>query len=539
MKFIIDNIQKVPLIKPIIRALLLCGRLGFRLVVWVLTITGVAAKINQFAHFIFKHHFKKKEAAQPLKKIILASASEEVKATAAQKIQHFFRRRKEQIKFKTSVNEQKHVHFAKNHILDSASIAQAKENIDQPCKLSTLPKADDGRTPVYFPKDARIVIKESRDMLESNRRFSDSVGARSTCLREGYRHLIIPKAKPIKKYLVEERLPISGHGLKEQIDIYSKHRNEFTDAVKEFTAFTLTNHVSDIRGTRSPVKIVGDFPLPRYDNFILYIDTQDGLPSYRIGMVDLEHFKPAPKGLTKAQMLESIKGAITLFPHHFDTIIETALRYYPEVREKQAELKILQEKVLTFHQNYLENHVQHLEEKGIQVSAPWKEIEITPARKDEIITVISDKIQALHEYKGPRNSDIYFPGILGSQPTESIQHLKSELIPSAIGSTLQMINQSLQKKALKVSSTDLSNPSSLSNARSLFFNRNDHFEPFKNLISSFTHLLKWEEDLAHVQIHLFPMFIMKTIMEELVKGKEISAQFSDLCQGETTLIVLC
>ncbi len=253
--------------------------------------------------------------------------------------------------------------------------------IDQPEKLKNLPRAQNGKTKVYLPKELPIVLKHSGSP-HNKYRLEQMKQAWSICVKSGYSHLVIPNARIHGQFIIERKLPFSFTGTKEQIGLYIENKDSFTAAVKEFMGFFCQANLSDILHENdvythliSPSILAG-----RYDNIPLYLEGDQG----KIGLIDLETFHPRKTGLNLAQCLHNCQNAILLFPFHVNEILEIAANFCPEISTKKAELEGLAEKTHYFFEKMYHHHLDFLQAKKITFEHPTTLPPITSEQKEEI-----------------------------------------------------------------------------------------------------------------------------------------------------------
>ena len=76
-----------------------------------------------------------------------------------------------------------------------------------------------------------LVLKHS-GTPQNIRRLNKMRLAREVCEKMGYTHLVVPRARLYKDFIVESRLPIILHNAKAQIDLYLENKEQFTTAIK-------------------------------------------------------------------------------------------------------------------------------------------------------------------------------------------------------------------------------------------------------------------------------------------------------------------
>jgi len=172
----------------------------------------------------------------------------------------------------------------RGRFLSAALFEKAKTFVDPPANLSDLPRASACKTPVYFPHDLPVVLKQS-GAVKAQERFEKMWQARDICEKNGYSHLVLSIARLYGDFIIENKLPITFQSTKEQIGLYVENHDKFTRAVEEFTRLLFQSDFYDITEYYGWAETV----MGRYDNVSLYLEENRG----RIGLLDLECFSPA------------------------------------------------------------------------------------------------------------------------------------------------------------------------------------------------------------------------------------------------------
>ena len=239
---------------------------------------------------------------------------------------------------------------------------------------------------VYFPDNLPIVFKHKR-AYELNQRFANIHKAKELCKAQGYKHLAVPGAYIYKDFLVEKRLPIEPKiDIREQMIFYAQHRDQLTEAVREFTALGVHASWSDLAGnSKHPFEELSKAPLGRYDNVPLYIENNQG----KIGLVDLEYFSLN----TAEQKSSSWIDAIYLFPYHFEDILSVVKQFNPGIEEYREELENRRDEALKrFHLLY-HGHLSFTQQKGITVNDPTAFPRLEPARIEQIKLALEEVLR--------------------------------------------------------------------------------------------------------------------------------------------------
>lgn len=214
--------------------------------------------------------------------------------------------------------------------------------------LKRMSKATFGKTPVYLPADVPMVLKHCGSPYNEVR-LKKMEQVRKICQKQGYQHLVVPEAFPLKDYLIEEKLPLKALGTKEQVSLYERNHGLFTEAAKEFTSFLLQNYLDRLIQPRFPA--LCNTEIARYDNCTLYIKKGVG----KIGLVDLEWFDP-DAAITNTYKFEALQTAIAFFPKHFKEIAEVAEKLGFNFELFSENIKSHQHSILEFNKIFYEDH---------------------------------------------------------------------------------------------------------------------------------------------------------------------------------------
>lgn len=255
--------------------------------------------------------------------------------SAAITLQRHFRGRQARI----SSNQEK------MHVINYALFALALPYIDTPAERRRVPTSNTGKTAVYFPMGLPVVLKESQAL--SRLRFEEMRQARNLCRANGYKHLVIAKARVYKGFIVESRLPIEMvYSKVDQIRLYKKYHLLFNHAVREFMGLICQASLYDLNNILSydPIETsCKEAPSPRYDNVTLFVD-ETGVG--KIALVDLQNFKPECCMRNPLWCLFKCYDAICLFPYHLELILEEAKKFDEDIETQREKLKDFRERVL-------------------------------------------------------------------------------------------------------------------------------------------------------------------------------------------------
>lgn len=222
----------------------------------------------------------------------------------------------------------------RRNLLSRSLFNLAKVDLDRCIDITCYPKASSGITPVYFPPHLPIAFKALGE-TRSKKRFFVMWEARDLCIKNGYTHLLIPQAYPYKNYNIEDKLPVEHVKQREQLALYCDNRDQFTEAVKEFTGFLCQCIFPDILTFNHPYQNEKKFPIGRCDNLPLLLDRGMG----KIALIDLGGHQIRKEKLTLIDALECAKTAISIFPYHSQDILEVVAFFYPEISQKASFLQ--------------------------------------------------------------------------------------------------------------------------------------------------------------------------------------------------------
>lgn len=329
--------------------------------------------------------------------IALKQKSEKEKKSAAVKIQKIWRGHSDRVK----------VEKLRKHLLSSALFEKAKIVIDNNSYSFGCSRAPYGRSKVYLHKKLPLVFKNSDLDLSiedekalkklgyvGNRERVDKMRqARNICERNGYKSIVIPKARIYKDFIVETRLPIMMYEMKDQMGLYIENRARFTEAVKEFVGFLCQSKLSDITGnTLDSYGTLSETPMGRYDNVALYLEEDRA----KIGLIDLEGFEPECHKSEKNWCFLRCQDAIRLFPYHLDEILDIAKNFDPKIHEYRKDLEIEKNGALKRFKIAYEDHLELIKKQGITFENP-SEIKINSNQRENLKQAALLFIQKLHE----------------------------------------------------------------------------------------------------------------------------------------------
>lgn len=287
------------------------------------------------------------------------------------------------------------VRIDERHLLPQALFERAKPYLAEPAKLKDMPRAAQGTTPVYFPKDLPVVLKHSgaselQSITEIGprpnpcvKRLEKMQQAREICEANHYVDLSIPAARVHGEFIVESRLPINGNS-KFQMGLYLEHRDLFTKPIGEFTGFRCQSRMTDL---------IAPCGTPRYDNVPLYIERANDGPRGKLGLIDLEHFTPKlPLQIQTEWCFDICKDLVAFFPLHVDEIIEAAKKFDPNIESFRQELEKVRDKALKDMNELYGVHLDFIRKKGIVIEKPMQLAPIDAKQSDQITKEVMERM---------------------------------------------------------------------------------------------------------------------------------------------------
>lgn len=214
------------------------------------------------------------------------------------------------------------------------------------CSLldESTPRAQDGKTIVFLPLNMpEVVIKKTGQEI-ARERFFKMEAIRGIVRAERLEHLIIPKVRGYKEFLIEERLPIQTSETY-NASLYLSNLDLFDDLVKEFTHFFFKAYIDYLVeknfDDNSVIRI-------RYDNIPFIFHEKDGKKSVSLGLIDLERSKVGTGIKSNAHKLYILSS---IFPFHTHIIEEEAQKASVPIGEKER--KVMEDAIFQSKQ-YLE-----------------------------------------------------------------------------------------------------------------------------------------------------------------------------------------
>ena len=246
-------------------------------------------------------------------------------------------------------------HLVRRNYLPKETFLQAKGFPN----IKDLPQASQGVSKVYFPQDLPVVFKDLGEE-RSQRRFLTMWQARDLCKKNGYTHLLIPRATPYGGYNIEERLPVKDLKQKDQACLYEDNTESFTPAVQEFTGFLCQSVFPDILAPVHPYQKSSDIPIGRYDNLPLMFESGEG----KIALIDLGGYRVREKLLRFDDAIKSVKTALFIFPYHFNEIFQVVELFCPEISRAKAELEETRDQVISQFKEICFDHKAFIQRRG-------------------------------------------------------------------------------------------------------------------------------------------------------------------------------
>ena len=284
-------------------------------------------------------------------------------------------------------------------ILSSAALSDYKSLCKQDI-VKGMPKAEAGKTNVHLPESyPEIVLKESGPCC--GRRYAQMYVVRKELKDLECSHLIVPRALPVKGFLVEERLPITVDYFA-NMGLYWLQPELFDEAVREMVKISvnwdLTSDILDRR--RHPIsKNAGVKDYVRYDNLPLYKVSIDGVEHGRIGLIDLEHMDYPHD--------ETLISLARIFPLHYDIIKDEADSC--GISYDDGLLKTAADNGNKFLTSGFADHYQWLQEKNVLSSAKEWSIELSPQRMVEVNKAVVTELLSMNEGKVISRGDFFDP----------------------------------------------------------------------------------------------------------------------------------
>lgn len=285
---------------------------------------------------------------------------------------------------------------------------------------------------------------------------------------------------------------------------YLEHLGDFAKPVEELMGFLCQAELLDI--TIPDYYKLSPVSIPKYVNLPLYMEKG----KVKLGLIDLEEFNLYSnlKG-KEMEILHACKQAIRFFPYHFEVILNTAKKFWPEIEKHQQTLEEERGLVVDFFNKIYNSHLDFVNEKNININTPHKFEKISEIRKQKIREVIEEWIQQ-------ENKDDHFKNCLGNNPDETLKLFSEIAFPEILNMIEEFIVLKLNKSIEYYGGKEkISSYSNLLAARTLKFKVSD----LEGKIASKLDMLKIENGLFK---ETFAYQIIIAFFKELENGKEIA-----------------
>ena len=411
--------------------------------------------------------------------------------------------------------------------LSTAALAEYKPL----CNLGSamlMPRAEAGFTRVALPEAyPEIVLKAS--LNRSVHRFIQMLLMRKELKELGCSHLIIPRAIPVKNFLIEERLPISVDSF-DNMRLYCSQPDLFDEAVREMvrlsTVCDITSDLLDLR-IHPLCKSAGVKEFVRYDNLPLYKVSIDGVEQGRLGLIDLEHMGHTQDG-------ETLRSITRIFPYHHDIIKEEADRlgipYDDEI------LKAAVADGTKYLDAGYEDHYKWLQEKGVLDKFEDWNLDLSQERMNDVKKAVANELMSMNEgkilAKGVGFTVRSSQGFL-KDGARSAEILSDGITETVIKNLTRAINENFRQNAEGKTPAQLakSNPVKL---RSLLTEKKQIIEGVKVCFRPSDHYEPKYHDKTCLIITRHECMIGKlvdVIFDELVNGGEMQSHNKTVVEG--------
>lgn len=404
--------------------------------------------------------------------------------------------------------------YPRRQTLNYTLFNRAKSYVDRP--LTHVPKASIGVTPCYLPKELPLVLKQSGSP-QNQTRYSQMQCARSVCEANGYKHLVIPRARVYQNFIVESRLPLADYSVKQQIGLYTENREQFTAAVREMSGFLFHVDLGDLTGGgRDPYSRLSHTQIGRYDNLPLYLEGGQG----KIGLIDLEQLRSSCSTGTKDWSFRKCQTLLCFFPHHFNEILEVAITFDPGIETHRAALEKERDGALQRFKLVHDDHLAFVREKNITLAKP---LELPAINASVMEALTRDMMSVLQQ----EHSDPVFAGCLGDNPAE-VMALFEKALPRILNLVNNFLSAEMQRKM--GSNTKVTSYSQLLSCRTVLMStENVFFEPLVVSVAAELKMMKIERSeeaaetgkMGYIETE-FALMIIKNIFNGLAKSGQIA-----------------
>lgn len=279
-------------------------------------------------------------------------------------------------------------HLVRKNFISKQLHELAIQFITQNPAMKDVPRAASGITPVYLPLTLPLVFKDLGEE-RAKQRFFYIWGVRGVCFKNGYKFLLIPKARPYLNFNLEEKLPVVDVTIREQIALYEENKKKFSAAVREFTGLLCQMIFPDILTYSHPYLDKNRIPLRRCDNLPLLITENTG----KIALIDQGGLQLRNDKLSIDDAIEVAKTSIYLFPYHFDEAMEVIYSYHPKIVQQLSSLKEISQQTVTVFKNIYANHKEFIKLTKSDFKHRMLTIKISEEKKDLIDLVMRQLLE--------------------------------------------------------------------------------------------------------------------------------------------------
>lgn len=341
--------------------------------------------------------------------------------------------------------------------------------------------------------------------------------------REKFKYIVVPQTKVEEDYLIEDKLPVNAFDIREQIELYTKHIDNFTAAAEEFTRLLLIVSFTDLLG--GYWSSLSSTAIPRYDNALLYLDHGYG----KIGLIDVKSLYINSESELSCenneQIFERWKRAVIFFPYHLNQIIAQIERFDKNILKRRKELENIQEKMLVFFDKIYGAHARFLHYHNITANNANVLIDTNPVLEEEIINLLKNKYNDSTDTFSPKTTDDDHQ-FVANNSVQNIELLKFKFFPIAVKESLAFNKKRCQYALAK--ENNLKTKSLLNIRKSIFgrdfvpFSKKSEYDQNEKLLPD---ILKSHLSAMNITFNAhFLEWVMDSIYEILV-DKQVIAGF--------------
>lgn len=248
------------------------------------------------------------------------------------------------------------------HTITPALYQQAIERIEDG-SVYHLKTATQGKTPTFIDTD--LVFKKigiPRNILRQNK----SNLAHQIQQSQSLDHLVIPKTRTYKKFLLETKLPVTEFSLGAYLRFYALYHTLFTKAVSDFVKFLHSVEYPYILSYHSshPYSHFLEKPILRFDNIMLFAKNGEGF----LGLADLERISERKNPVTS----EICCLSLLAFPYHLEIILQTAALFDATIVNQTSRFLTLQQQALIPFEKVTTSHLSFLNAHAVTVQTPFR-----------------------------------------------------------------------------------------------------------------------------------------------------------------------